>query len=140
MLVAELFYAETVLTLLLDYIFQSITQQHPDRTRGNREWPVDLLIDVGVPFESVLSTLENVFYNNEADWSINRRRIVGALIVHVCQRWLQESASGGGVPFGGEENTAAVLEALRAVNDAALLTGRDRDALRLALERIQRLL
>jgi hypothetical protein len=88
----------------------------------------------------VLSTLENNFYNNELEWSVNRRRIVVALIVHVSERWLQESASGGGVPFGGVENTAAVLEALRAVHEAGLLAGRDRDALRSALERVQRLL
>jgi nuclear pore complex protein Nup155 len=126
--------------LLLDYIFQTIDQQHPDRTRGNREWPVDVLIDVDVPFESVLSVLENNFYNNELQWGVNRRRIAGALIVHVSERWLQESASGGGAAFGNVENTAAVLEALRAVQEAGLLAGRDADALRTMLERVQRLL
>jgi hypothetical protein len=50
-----------------------------------------------------------------------------------------ESTSGGGVPFGSMENADAVLEALRAVADTDLLMGRDKDALRDALEATQRL-
>ena len=123
---------------MLEYCFQTITAQQPFNTRGSREWPVDLMLDLSVPPETVLNALENLLFNDGADWSNSRRRIVAALIVHACQRWFVESASGGGVPFGSLENASTVLEALRAVADSDLCAGRDKDALRDALEATER--
>jgi hypothetical protein len=128
-----------VLTLLLAYSLFPVTQAQPHNTRGSREWPVDLMLDLGVAPETVLTALENLLFNDGAGWSTPRRRAVAALVVHTCQRWFVESASGGGVPYGSVENATAALEALQAVADSGLLeAGRDRDALRDALEATER--
>jgi hypothetical protein len=130
---------ETVLTLLLEFSLSPVTAAQPHSTRGSREWPVDLMLDLAVAPETVLTALENLLFNDGADWSPPRRRAVAALVVHACQRWFVESASGGGLPYGSVENATAALEALRAVADSELLaTGGDRDALRDALEATER--
>lgn len=128
-----------ILSLLLDYMFQKNSQKQSDGTRGNREWPIDLLLDVGVPPDSVLGVLENLSFNDGAERSTSRRRTIAALTVYVCQKWLSESIVGGGLPFGGEEGAQAVLEILRALSDLDLLSGRDGDSLREMIESVQRM-
>ena len=131
--------AETVLTLLLEYCLQPVTASQPANTRGSREWPVDLMLDLAVAPETVLSALESLLFNEGASWTAPRRRAVAALVVHACQRWFVESASGGGVPYGSVESATAALEALRAVAETDLCAvGRERDALRDALEATER--
>jgi nuclear pore complex protein Nup155 len=120
-----------ILGLLLDYMFQT------DTTRGAREWPVDLLLDVGVPSETVLAVLENLQFNDGEGWSTAKRRVVAALSVYVSRKWYSDSVVGGGLPFGGEEGAGAVLEVLRSLQSMNLLSGRDGDALRDMIETIQ---
>jgi hypothetical protein len=127
-----------VLGILLGYMFQANSQNQSDGSRGSREWPVDLLLDVGVPPDSVLGVLETLSFNDGAEWTTSRRRVIAALTVYVSQKWLSESIVGGGLPFGGEEGAQAVLEILRAVSDMGLLSGRDADALRDLIEAVQR--
>jgi nuclear pore complex protein Nup155 len=121
------------LTLLLEYLFQQA-----DTNKSSREWPVDLLLDVGVPLDSVLAVLENLSFNDGAEWSTSRRRVIAALTVYVCQKWLAETTIAGGLPFGGEEGAQAVLEILRGLSDLRILSGRDGDALRDLIESVQR--
>jgi hypothetical protein len=122
-----------ILSLLLEYMFQQT-----DGNKANREWPIDLLLDVGVPLDSVLAVLENLSFNDATEWSTARRRVIAALTVYVCQKWLTETTIGGGLPFGGEEGAQAVLEILRGLSDLRLLSGRDADALRDLIQSVQR--
>jgi hypothetical protein len=97
------------------------------------------MLDLGVAPETVLAALENLLFNEGAGWTAARRRAVAALVVHTCQRWFVETAGGGGVPYGSVENASLALEALRAVQESELCAaGRDRDALRDALEATER--
>jgi len=106
-------------------------QADPNRTQSPREWPVDLVLDVGVPSETVLAVLETLLYHEGEAWSTAKKRTVSALSVYVAQKWLGESTVGGGLPFGGEEGVTAVVELLRGLDASGILgAGRDADALR----------
>ena len=77
---------------------------------------------------------------NESGWTNSRKRIVAAMIVHVCTKWLAESGASGTL-VGGVEGAEAVLEALRAVDESGLLKGTgDAEGLREGLEAMQRVL
>jgi len=98
-----------------------------------------MLLSLGVQFDSVLVALENALFN-EAGWTNSRKRIIASLIVSVCGRWLDESNAAGAM-IGGEDGAAAVMEALRSVDEGAFLSGQpEQQLLREALEAVQRVL
>jgi hypothetical protein len=85
----------------------------------------------------ILVSLENLLFN-EPSFTAARRRLVARLVVYVSQRWLQGSAASGSL-VGGVEGAEAVLEALRAVEESALLRGNESEGhLREALGAVQR--
>jgi len=97
-----------LLQILLDYAFTSQT--------SNISWPIDLLVDLNVPYEVILGTLESLFYRKaEPTWSGSKHELVGRLIVYVAHTWLQRTSKGGEIPFGSEENAVAALDVLQAV-------------------------
>jgi hypothetical protein len=101
------------------------------------EWPVDLLLDLGIAPDVLLVSLENLLFN-ETSYSNSKRRTVATLVVIVAGRWLRTSAASGAL-VGGIEGAEAVLEALRAVEESELLRGTEAEGgLREALESIQR--
>lgn len=128
-----------ILKLLLEYMFSS--QADGKGRQLPREWPIDLVLDVGVPSETVLAVLESLLYHEGEGWSTSKNRTVAALAVYVAQKWLNESTVGGGLPFGGEEGVAAVVDLLRGLDASGILGGsRDGDALRDMWAAVQRLL
>jgi hypothetical protein len=133
---------EIVLPILLNYNFEPSDSAIPGDTRGPREWPAELFFELGVPFEAVFNVLENIFFTNDMNWSAGRRRIIAALIVHVAERWLNESASpsGGNEPFGGAEVAAAVLDGLTQIRETQILgpLRLDGDRLLALIDRVRR--
>ncbi|KAF2141417.1 uncharacterized protein K452DRAFT_309183 [Aplosporella prunicola CBS 121167] len=104
-----------VLPLLERY---AITHQ---RGVGPSSWVVDVFLDLGVPHESIVASLEATFYNNEAPFAQRQRRWIANDIVYVVERWYDESTRVGGFAFGEVENAASVQELLRAVEQSGAL-------------------
>lgn len=126
-----------VLPILLQYVIQ-----HPAPGQ-NATWPIDLLSDLTVPYETILSTLESLFYRKtESAWAGSKHELVAQLMVYVSRKWFDQSQKGGGIPFGGEENAAAVVDVLAAVLDdkPPCLSAEDREAGALVREEIARIL
>jgi len=126
-----------VLPILLQY-----TIAHPALGQ-HRTWPIDLLADLTVPYETILSTLESLFYRKtESTWAGAKHELVATLMVYVSQRWLEQSGRGGGIPFGSEENVVAVMDVLAAVLDdkPPALDAQDRESASLVREQIARIL
>jgi hypothetical protein len=92
--------------------------------------PVDLLLDLNVPYEMVLNALTDLLFTSAVDWPASRRRTVGTLLLWTSRRWATETSSGVGVPFGSEENAAAILEALKAMEEGGLIEKRNARVLR----------
>ncbi len=82
---------------------------------GPETWVMDTCIDIGVPFESLFSVLEGMFYNDEAPFQGRNRRYIANELVYVVRLWFQESSRGTGKVLGGEINAAAISQALQTV-------------------------
>ncbi|SRR6266480_3852575 len=125
-----------ILPILLIYAFTNQT--------SNISWPIDLLVELGVPYEAILGTLESLFYRKaEPTWSGSKHELFARLIVYVTHTWLQRSSKGGEIPFGSEENAVAALDVLQAVleDQPPCLQAEEREkgaAIRVQISRILR--
>lgn len=113
----------------------------PQNGGPSQDWVPDAFMSVGVPFETLVTVLESMFYGNEAPWIGKRNRgIVGAWMICVIQKWFEESltaGAAGGLVFGGEENAMAVLQTLRGVETAAVLNTEAMEEARILRARIE---
>ena len=82
---------------------------------GPETWVMDTMIDIGVPFESLYSVLEGMFYNDEAPFQGKNRRYIAKDILYVVQKWFQDSSRGTGKILGGESNAATISATLQMV-------------------------
>lgn len=89
-------------------------------------WAVDIFLSLGVPHETLLPVLEQVYYGNEHPFTGSKRKVVAGHMVYVVGEWVKESERRGErVLCGSEENASLVSDCL-----ASLLRGRDLDAAR----------
>lgn len=95
-------------------ILECYTVRHQNGV-GPATWVMDTLIDIGVPYESIFSALEGLFYRDEVPLQGRNRRHIGNEILYVVRLWLQESSRGTGKILGGEDNAAAVSQVLQVV-------------------------
>ena len=105
---------------------------------GPEAWVMDTLLDLGVPFESLYSVLEGIFYNDEAPFQGKNRRYIARDILYVAQRWFQHSSRGPGKVMGGESNAATVSTTLQMVQPT--LDARKTEECQLLRMRIEHLL
>ena len=97
---------------------------------GPRTWPMDSLIGVGVPFESLFTVLESMFYNDEAPFQGRNRRYIANNLISVVKLWFQDSSRGGGKVLGGESNATAITQTLMMLQQSGLLDGETLDECR----------
>lgn len=107
---------------------------------GPRSWPVDCLIGVDVPFESLFTVLEGMFYNDEAPFQGRNRRYIANDIIYVVGLWFQNSSRGAGKILGGEGNAAAITQTLMMLQQSGLLDGESLDDCRALRARIELML
>ncbi|KAI9756653.1 MAG: hypothetical protein M4579_003742 [Chaenotheca gracillima] len=99
----------TLLPMLERYAYEN------QRDVGPPAWVIDTFLDIHVPYESLLSVLEGMFYNDEAPFRGRNRRVIGNDILYLCQKWFSESLRSGGRAFGDEGTAAAVSQTLQVV-------------------------
>ena len=87
---------------------------------GPKTWVLDTLIDIGVPFESLYSVLEGMFYNDEAPFQGRNRRYIANDILYVVQIWFQDSSRGTGQILGGDTNAVAISQTLQMLQQSGL--------------------
>ena len=118
-----------------------MTYQQRQASSSPATWVVDTLYDISVPPENLIPVLENIFYTQEEPFKGQRgRNIVGALLVHVAQRWFDDSSRAGGMAFGGEDNAVAVSETLRNVLEQRVLDGETTERARVLRGKIDQVL
>lgn len=106
-----------ILPLLLKY---HVTHAEANPTQP-ANWALDIFIDLNIPYETLLSVLESMFYDESPPFTGRNRRWIAEWIVYTAQKWYEDSARAGEFVFGGEENAVAVAETLRVVLAAGLL-------------------
>lgn len=107
---------------------------------GPRTWPMDTLIGVGVPFESLFTVLEGMFYNDEAPFQGRNRRYIANDIIYVAGLWFQDSSRGAGKILGEEGNAAAITQTLMMLQQSGLLDEKALDECRALRARIEHML
>ena len=103
---------------------------------GPDTWVVDTFVDLQVPFESILSALEEMFYRDEAPFQGRNRRFIANDIIYIVGLWYRDSSRGAGVAFGGESNAEAISQLLQVLLQSDLDDQRAEQcqALRLRIE------
>ena len=102
---------------------------------------MELFIDLDITYEQIVTTLEDLFYNQEQPWRENRyKAAVGKLMASMVGTWCEVSSKAGGVPFGSEENAGAAANMVRAVLDAGILRGQEKDGVERIMEMIERVI
>ncbi len=79
---------------------------------GAPTWVMDLFIEIGIPFETLVSVLETMFYNDEAPFLGRNRRIIADHMVYVIDVWYKHCMRTNQRLFGSEENAAAITQTL----------------------------
>lgn len=75
---------------------------------GPETWVVDVMVEIGVPFETLYTVLESMLYGEEAPFHGARRRHVANDLLHLIQLWYRATARGNGTELGGRDSAAAV--------------------------------
>ena len=103
---------------------------------GPETWVMDTFIDVQVPYESLVSVLEGMFYNDEAPFQGRNRRYVANDLIYVISLWFRETSRGAEVVFGGDSNADGVSQLLQVLLQSGLDEQRAQQcqALRLRIE------
>ncbi|KAK5111503.1 hypothetical protein LTR85_011851 [Meristemomyces frigidus] len=110
---------QTLLPLLERYAINP--QEYPPESPT---WAVDIFLELGVPHETLLPVLEQVYYGNEHPFTGSKRKVIAGHMVYLVGEWVKESERRGErVVCGSEENASLVSDCL-----ASLLRGRDLDA------------
>jgi nuclear pore complex protein Nup155 len=95
---------------------------------GPRTWIPDLFIEVGFPFETIASTLQNLWYNNVAPFTGTRKHVLAGHMIYVLGRWHQDCLKKNTRIFGSDENAQDVNSLLGQL-EREPLGPQERDAL-----------
>ncbi|KAL6710987.1 hypothetical protein ACN47E_006862 [Coniothyrium glycines] len=120
-----------VLQLLLQYDLEFYTHDvnaantHNLALNANLTWPIDVFIRLNAPFESLVATLEALWFAQEHPFVGRNRKLLVKWIIYTIEQWAAVSRRSGAL-FGGPENAIGLSELLRLVLASDLL-GRDVD-------------
>ncbi|KAF2475805.1 nucleoporin-domain-containing protein [Lindgomyces ingoldianus] len=119
-----------VLQLLLQYDIQYYTHDNnrnpqasasgDDLLRSPLTWALDPFIRLSAPFESLVATLESLWYSQEYPFQGRSRRLLVKWIIYAVEQWAEQSRRSG-VMFGGTENAIGLADCLRVVLGAGEL-------------------
>lgn len=87
---------------------------------GPQNWVVDLFLDLDVPYESLYTVLEAVFYNDEVPFHGRNRRFIGVDLLYVITRWYESTMRIGGGVFGSDVLAGRILETLLMLQQCGL--------------------
>jgi nuclear pore complex protein Nup155 len=127
----SVFPVNVVLQLLLQYDLEFYTHDaNAANTQNlalnaNLTWPIDVFIRLNAPFESLVATLEALWYAQEHPFVGRNRKLLVKWIIYTVEQWAAVSRRTG-APFGGPENAIGLADLLRVVLGSDTL-GRDVD-------------
>lgn len=96
--------------------------QH-QRGVGPQTWVVDLFLDLEVAYETIYTTLENMFYNDEAPFTGPNKKPIAIDLLYIIRQWYHETQRVGGAVFGSDVMAARISEMLVLVQQQAGLPG-----------------
>jgi nuclear pore complex protein Nup155 len=93
--------------------------QH-QRNVGPPTWVVVLMLYLEDPHETIYTTLENMFYNDEAPFTGANKKFIANDLLYTVQRWYSETVRLGGMVFGNDVLAARISEMLVLVQQSGI--------------------
>ncbi|CAO2652872.1 Nn.00g022830.m01.CDS01 [Neocucurbitaria sp. VM-36] len=127
----SVFPVNVVLQLLLQYDLEFYTHDANAANaqnlalNANLTWPIDVFLKLNAPFESLVATLEALWYAQEHPFAGRNRKLLVKWIIYSVEQWGAVSRRTGAL-FGGAENAIGLADLLRVVLGSDVL-GRDVD-------------
>ncbi|KAF2188726.1 nucleoporin-domain-containing protein [Zopfia rhizophila CBS 207.26] len=78
------------------------------------EWPIETFVTLEAPFETLVATLESLWYSQEYPFSGRNRKSVVKWMIYTVEKWAEISRRQG-ILFGGFENAIGLADCLRVV-------------------------
>lgn len=111
-----------LLPQLVEYALKDLPDASANNPRAapvsldNYTWPIDKMLDLEIPHETLVTVLEDIFYSPEATWTKQKTKSrVAQLLVYTIEAWLDISARSQGIAFGSDENAVKMLELVKEV-------------------------
>lgn len=131
----NVFPVNIVLQILLQYDITFYThdgRNNADNTLmvcTNLRWPIDVFVKLGAPFESLVSTLEALWYAQEHPFGGRSRKLLVKWMIYTVEQWRDVSRRQGQA-YGSIENAIGLADLLRIVvgaNDIGRETAEDQE-------------
>jgi nuclear pore complex protein Nup155 len=109
------FNPETIIELIEKY-----SVEHQNNV-GPRTWVVDLFIEVKIPYETIVSVLQSMWYSNLAPFSapIPRRKLAEH-IVYTCKQWYEYCVRTNTIFYNSDDNAHDIIELLGLLQQSLL--------------------
>jgi nuclear pore complex protein Nup155 len=84
---------------------------------GPRTWVVDLFIEVNIPFETIVTVLQTMWYSGLAPFSgPTQKRKLADHIVYTCEQWYEDCVRTNSRLYGSDDNAQDISELLGALS------------------------
>jgi nuclear pore complex protein Nup155 len=90
-------------------------------------WVPDLFIHVKFSHESIVATLQNMYYNETQPFVGRNKRVLAEHIVYVCQQWYNDCIRNNKAIFGSDDNAREIDELLQTLTEAQAFAPQERD-------------
>ncbi|KAE9363359.1 putative nucleoporin [Stipitochalara longipes BDJ] len=104
---------------------------------GPRTWVEDLFISIGFPYETIVATIQGMWYNNVAPFTGTRKLVLARHIIYVLGQWYEDCIRSNTRLFGSDENADEINQLLDLLKNENL-NAQDRDALGVLQRKISR--
>lgn len=103
---------------------------------GPREWVPDLMVRCGIAFETLISIIQGMWYNNLQPFTGRHRLILADHIVFLCKSWYEHCIAHNERIFGSDQTAQEINELLEVIGPSMDGQGQqDVEELRRAIRR-----
>lgn len=107
---SETTFSPTILVPLLEQY--AVTYQNGV---GPREWVPDLMIRCGVSFETLISIIQGMWYNNLQPFTGRHRVLLADQILFLCNQWYEHCLARNERIFGSDQTAQEINELLEVI-------------------------
>ena len=108
------FPASVLIPMLEQYAFEF------QNNVGPRYWVIDLFIDVGFAYETILAILQGMWYNDMAPFVGKHKRILADHVLYVCEQWYEDCVRHNTRLYGGDDNAMEINGLLEVLTERGL--------------------
>lgn len=95
-------------------LIESYAINYPSRG-APATWVPDLFLHVKFSHESIVATLQNLYYNGVQPFVGRNKRVLADHILYTCQKWYHDCVRNNKALFGSDNNAIEIDELLAAL-------------------------